>query len=49
MDEYESLSRSKWECKDFHSQMSSQDVVQGTSAALGRGIPAPRRTEAMPG
>jgi hypothetical protein len=50
MDEYESLSHSKWECipRCIHSQMPSQDVVQGTSAALGRVIPAPRRAETKP-
>src|ERR1700730_2283208 len=48
MDEMESLSHTKWECKYHvvvHSQVPQKDAVWGTAAALGRGVPQAGRAE----
>ena len=42
MDEMESLSHTKWECKYhvvFHPQVPQKDVIRGVAAALGRSVP----------
>src|SRR5690242_18025710 len=51
MDEYESLSHTKWECKiprDLYPEVPTQGVVWATARALGRDVPQPGCPEAEP-
>jgi hypothetical protein len=51
MDESESLSHTKWECKYhvvFHPQMSPEDSVSGIAAAFGGSLPVAGRAEGEP-
>jgi hypothetical protein len=57
MDEYESLSHSKWECKyhvvfisrRVHSQVPQEDALRRAEAASGRGVPQTRSAEGEQG
>jgi len=51
MDEVESLSHTKWDCKyhvGLHSQVSQEDAVRGAAAASWGGVPETGDAEGKP-